>query len=123
MSNKDNTGNAGPPPDATPPQDVSAPQDENKLIAERRAKLAAIRAQGIAFPNDFRRDALAGELLDTYAKTTSEELEAAAVQVKVSGRMMLRRIMGKASFAKLQDPSGRPTYLLPAGARAIAELV
>jgi lysyl-tRNA synthetase class 2 len=82
------------------------PPDENKLIAERRVKLAAIRAQGVAFPNDFRRSALAAELHAKFAALDSAALEAASVAVKVSGRMMLRRIMGKASFAKLQDPSG-----------------
>ena len=84
-----------------------APQEENKLIAERRAKLAAIRERGNAFPNDFRRSALAGDLLARYGTATNEALDAASVQVKVSGRMMVRRIMGKASFAKIQDPSGQ----------------
>ncbi|MFZ9709241.1 MAG: OB-fold nucleic acid binding domain-containing protein, partial [Steroidobacteraceae bacterium] len=87
--------------------DIGATQDENKLIAERRTKLAALRAQGEpAFPNDFRRDALAGELHLGFGELAAEALEARGVQVKIAGRMMLRRIMGKASFAHLQDSSG-----------------
>ena len=83
-------------------------EDENKLVAERRAKLAALRATGSpAFPNDFRRDALANELLLGYGGLSDAALEASSVRVKVAGRMMLRRIMGKASFAKLQDSSGQ----------------
>ena len=101
------TDDKHPPGGATPPTESQPPLDENKLIAERRAKLAAIRAQGNAFPNDFRRNALAGNLLARFAAATNEMLEAEPVQVKVSGRMMLRRIMGKASFAKLQDASGQ----------------
>lgn len=87
--------------------DHAPPADENKLIAERRAKLAALRAAGPAFPNDFRRDALAGELLAGYADASAAALEAAPVRVHVAGRMMLRRIMGKASFVKIQDCSGQ----------------
>jgi len=83
-------------------------EDENKLVAERRAKLDALRsAGGPAFPNDFRPDASAGELLLGYGEVPEAALEAQGVCVKVAGRMMLRRIMGKASFAKLQDSSGQ----------------
>ena len=83
-------------------------EDENKLVAERRAKLDALRgAGGRAFSNDFRPDALAGELLLGYGEATEAALEAQVVRVRVAGRMMLRRIMGKASFAKLQDSSGQ----------------
>ncbi len=82
-------------------------QDENKLIAQRRAKLAHMRELGNAFPNDFRRDAIAGELHAEYDDKSEEELETRAVRVKVAGRMMSRRVMGKASFAHLQDMSGR----------------
>jgi lysyl-tRNA synthetase class 2 len=82
--------------------------DDNKLIAQRRDKLAQLRTQGNAFPNDFRRDALAGELHARYSDNEAEAVEAAAgVRVKVAGRLMSRRIMGKASFAHLQDMSGR----------------
>jgi lysyl-tRNA synthetase class 2 len=81
--------------------------DENKLIAQRREKLHQLRDQGIAFPNDFRRDALAGELHASFGDRAADELEAEAPRVKVAGRLMSRRIMGKASFAHLQDMSGR----------------
>ena len=81
-------------------------EEENHLIAERRAKLTALRAQGLAFPNDFRRDALAADLLATYAERDSPWLEANPVHVRVGGRMMFKRVMGKASFAKIADRSG-----------------
>ncbi len=83
------------------------PVDENKLIAERRAKLAAIRENGIAFPSDFRRNVMAGEVLAEYDDKSKEALDEIAVRVKVAGRMMAKRVMGKASFAKIQDQSGR----------------
>jgi lysyl-tRNA synthetase class 2 len=82
-------------------------QDENKLIAQRREKLAQLRAQGNAFPNDYRRDALAGDLHATHGGTDAETLEGQAIRVRVAGRLMSRRIMGKASFSHLQDMSGR----------------
>jgi lysyl-tRNA synthetase, class II len=82
------------------------PQDENKLIAERRAKLAAIRTRGQAFPNDFRRDALAGELHHGYDDKDDAWLEANPTRVHVGGRMMFKRVMGKASFAKIADRTG-----------------
>ena len=81
--------------------------DENKLIAERRAKLAGIREKGNAFPNDFRRNVLAGELHAEYGEKTKEELQALNLRVVIAGRMMLKRVMGKASFATVQDMSGR----------------
>jgi lysyl-tRNA synthetase class 2 len=81
--------------------------DENKLIAERRAKLAKERARGVAYPNDFRRDALAGDLLATFGERPAEWFDANAQSVKVGGRMMFKRLMGKASFAKLQDRTGQ----------------
>jgi lysyl-tRNA synthetase class 2 len=81
--------------------------DENQIIAERRAKLAALRAQGVAFPNDFRREHLAADLHRAHGAMTKEELEGHAIRVAVAGRMMLKRVMGKASFATLQDMSGR----------------
>ena len=91
-------------------------QDENKLIAERRAKLAAIRGQGVAFPNDFRRTHFAGELHAAHKVTTGEELEQQAIPVTVAGRMMAKRIMGKASFATLADPTGQIQLFLQAAA-------
>jgi lysyl-tRNA synthetase class 2 len=88
-------------------QQVPVQQDENQLIAERRAKLAEWRKTGQAFPNDFQRENTAAKLLDGYGDKSSEELEGLPVEVKVAGRMMLKRVMGKASFATLQDMSGR----------------
>ncbi|MCB1750353.1 MAG: lysine--tRNA ligase [Gammaproteobacteria bacterium] len=82
-------------------------EDENRLIAQRREKLNRIRERGIAFPNDFRRNVVAGELQAEYGARTAEELEKLAVRVKVAGRLMSRRIMGKASFVHIQDMSGR----------------
>src|SRR5438132_10171738 len=81
--------------------------DENKLIAERRGKLAALRAQGPAYPNDFRRDALAGELHAKYDPLDNALLQPQAIRVVVAGRMVLKRVMGKACFATLQDMTGR----------------
>ena len=80
--------------------------DENHLIAERRTKLARLRERGIAFPNDFRRNALAGDLLIAYDAKPSETLDADPIRVSVAGRMRAKRVMGKASFAKLEDSSG-----------------
>ena len=83
-------------------------EDENKLIAERRQKLTALREAGApAFPNDFRRDSLASELHLGFDEMDGAALEAQAIRVTVAGRMMLRRIMGKASFVSVQDSSGR----------------
>jgi lysyl-tRNA synthetase class 2 len=90
-----------------PPDGPEPPRDENQIIAERRAKLRALRERGPAYPNDFRRDALAGPLHEAHDGKTNEALEAAPIAVAVAGRMMLKRVMGKASFATLQDSSGR----------------
>jgi lysyl-tRNA synthetase class 2 len=87
------------------------PVDENHVIAERREKLKAIRAAapgGIAFPNDFRPQHLAKELNDAHGAKTKEDFESAAhVDVVVAGRIMLKRLMGKAAFVTIQDGSGR----------------
>ena len=88
-------------------QSTETQLDENKLIAQRREKLKALREEGNAFPNEFRRDALAAELHASYDHETAEKLEQDQVRVKVAGRMMAKRIMGKASFTQLQDMSGR----------------
>src|SRR3954471_14059859 len=80
--------------------------DENKLIAERRAKLEKIREMRTAFPNDFRRDALADQLLTAYGDRAPEWLDTNIIRVKVGGRMMAKRVMGKASFAKIADRTG-----------------
>jgi len=81
--------------------------DTNELIAQRRAKLAELREQRNAYPNDFRRNTLAAELHLNYENKTEPELEASPVFAKVAGRIMTRRLMGKASFVHLQDMSGR----------------
>jgi lysyl-tRNA synthetase class 2 len=94
----------------TPPvQDDNTPpaQDENRLIAERREKLQAWRATGKAYPNDFSRENTAGKLDELYGEKTREALEATPVEVRVAGRIMLKRVMGKASFTTIQDLSGR----------------
>ena len=90
------------------PDLTAAPLDENRVIAERRQKLAAIRAKTAqAFPNDFRPEHNAAELIAAYGEKTKEELDAKPVMVKVAGRMMLKRVMGKAAFATIQDASER----------------
>ncbi|MDD2700549.1 MAG: lysine--tRNA ligase [Sideroxydans sp.] len=81
--------------------------DENQIIAERRSKLKAIREQGVAFPNDFERKNMAADLHAAFGEKSHDELEAEQVPVSVAGRMMLKRVMGKASFATIQDVSGR----------------
>jgi lysyl-tRNA synthetase class 2 len=95
--------------DTQAPEGAAAPpEDENKLIAERRQKLSALRAAGAPpFPNDFRRDSLASELHLGFGELDGAALDAQAIRVHVAGRMMLRRIMGKASFVKIQDSSGQ----------------
>ncbi len=82
-------------------------QDEGKLIAERRRKLGELREAGNAYPNDFRRNALADELLAMYGQHEKEHLEEEAIEVSIAGRMMVKRVMGKASFIKLADRSGQ----------------
>jgi lysyl-tRNA synthetase class 2 len=92
------------------------PAEENKLIAERRAKLAAVRTTGGAFPNDFRRDTLAAQLQTGFAEKSAEWLESNPTEVHVAGRMMFKRVMGRASFAKLADRSGQIQIFLQADA-------
>ena len=88
--------------------EIITPQpEENQIIAERRSKLKAMREHGIAFPNDFARNHLAGNLHDNYGNLSHEELEATPIKVEIAGRMLLKRVMGKASFATIQDMSGR----------------
>lgn len=83
-------------------------QDEQEQIVQRREKLAALRENdGIAFPTDFRRNVISGEILAEYGEKTKEELDEQPVRVKVAGRIMTRRIMGKASFCHIQDMSGK----------------
>jgi lysyl-tRNA synthetase class 2 len=82
-------------------------QDENHVIAERREKLKAIREKGVAFPNDFKPEHFAAPLHAQFGEQENETLDTQAVVVKVAGRMMLKRVMGKASFATIQDKTGR----------------
>ena len=94
-------------PAVTPEAAANDETNENKLIAERRQKLAKLREAGNAFPNDFRRDALAGALQGECAALDGPALDAAARRVTVAGRMMAKRIMGKASFTAIKDMSGQ----------------
>ncbi|MEX2124171.1 MAG: lysine--tRNA ligase [Woeseia sp.] len=82
-------------------------QDESALIAERRRKLAERRNAGEAYPNDFRRNALAEELHCTYGRHDGDKLREEQLHVRVAGRMMAKRVMGKVSFIKLQDRTGQ----------------
>ena len=98
---------------------ATAPVDENHLIAERRAKLAALRERGIAFPNDFKRADYAGDLQAEFADAgtwTAEALEALPRTVAIAGRLMAKRVMGKASFAQVMDESGRIQLFLQGNA-------
>ena len=78
---------------------------ESHVLAERRAKLSALREQGNAFPNDVRPTHQIAEINTRFATHTRDALEAEPVQVKIAGRMVLKRVQGKASFATLQDGS------------------
>ncbi|QOL13368.1 lysine--tRNA ligase [Dickeya dianthicola] len=91
------------------PQNQGAEQalDLNNELRTRREKLASLRETGVAFPNDFRRDSVSDQLHAGYDEKDNEELEALGLEVNVAGRMMTRRIMGKASFVTLQDVGGR----------------
>jgi lysyl-tRNA synthetase class 2 len=85
---------------------------ENQIVAERRAKLARLRQLGPAFPNDFVRTHHAGDLHAKYGALDRDEVAAAQVEVKLAGRMMLKRVMGKASFATVADGSGRIQFFV-----------
>jgi lysyl-tRNA synthetase, class II len=89
------------------PKPQEKPLDENHVIATRREKLAALRAQGQAYPNDFRRDTLAEHLHGSYAGHEPAALETETTRFRLAGRLMAKRVMGKASFGQLQDSSGR----------------
>ena len=86
--------------------------DENHIIAERREKLAKLREKGVAFPNDFVPTHLAHDLHEHYDQFTKEQLEEKHIAVQVAGRMMLKRVMGKASFATVQDRSGQIQFYI-----------
>ena len=100
------TPTAPPTPQATEPAHTTA-FDDNQLITERRDKLAAIRTQGVAFPNDFKPKHHAAELLRLHGDLPNEELEPQGIHVVLAGRLMLKRVMGKASFGTLQDGTGQ----------------
>ena len=82
-------------------------QNENHVILERREKLKKIREAGVAFPNDFKPQHFAKTIHEEFDALDNDALEPKAVEVIVAGRMMLKRVMGKASFATLQDGSAR----------------
>lgn len=86
---------------------IANEQDENHIIAERRAKLAEWRATGAAYPNDFSRENISGKIIELYDAKSGEDLEATPVEVKIAGRIMLKRVMGKASFITISDVGGR----------------
>jgi len=88
-------------------RDAEPQQDENAIIAERRAKLGRLRASGVAFPNDFRPAHHAADLATHHGMKTREQLEREHIAVRVAGRIVLKRVQGKASFATIQDGSGR----------------
>ncbi len=98
----------------TPPNvDEQQPApDENHIIAERREKLAKLRQAGVPFPNDFIPTYLAADLHDHYDGFNKEELASKKITVKVAGRMVLKRVMGKASFATIQDRSGQIQFYI-----------
>ena len=91
----------------TEQQPATEHQDEHSIIAERRAKLTAIRSKGVAFPNDFRPQNKMDDLAQKYGTMERAALEELGVKVSVAGRMMLKRVMGKAAFATVQDASGK----------------
>jgi lysyl-tRNA synthetase class 2 len=80
--------------------------DENRLIAERREKLHALKAQGTAYPNDFQTNALAAKLLDQFGDQENETLAELDDRFSIAGRMMAKRVMGKIAFVSLKDASG-----------------
>ena len=94
-------------PATVPPARDSGGSDDNPIVAERRAKLAALRAAGIAFPNDARPADRAGSLFAAHDGKSREQLQQEAIPVAIAGRMMLKRVQGKASFATIQDMTGR----------------
>lgn len=91
--------------------------DENRLIAERREKLSALREQGQAFPNTFRRDSYAEDLQAEHGEKSKEELEAAGIKVSIAGRVMLNR----GAFMVIQDMSGRIQAYVNKEARSFAK--
>ena len=95
-----------PPAPSSAPSDQPAPIDENQLISERRAKLAGIRSAGVAFPNDFVPTHRAVALHEVHDGREPADFDAETALVSIAGRLMLKRVMGKASFATVKDTSG-----------------
>ncbi|OWJ60763.1 lysine--tRNA ligase [Paraburkholderia caledonica] len=98
-------------PDVAQPS-VVPEVDDNKIIAERREKLREVREHGIAYPNDFRPTHHAEDLQSQFEHTDKEALEANPLEVAIAGRMMLKRVMGKASFATVRDGSGQIQFFI-----------
>ena len=93
--------------DKKPDEQKAPASDDNQIIAERREKLKALRAQGNAYPNDFFRLQVAAEVVERHENTDRDALDLSPVVVSLAGRIMLKRVMGKASFATIQDMSGQ----------------
>src|ERR1700753_1447096 len=91
---------------------VAPEADDNKIIAERREKLRELREQGVAYPNDFRPTHHADDLQARYEHADKEALEATPLEVAIAGRMMLKRVMGKASFATVRDGAGQNQFFM-----------
>lgn len=89
------------------PTESNTPHEENRFIAERREKLAELRKQGLAYPNNFKPENKTLDLHKDFGTKSKEDLEEQQHMVKVAGRIMLKRVMGRASFATIQDSSGR----------------
>ena len=94
------------PREPAPGEEPEPAHEREKLVAERRAKLKALREKSVAYPNDFYRQNLAAELVEKYEKHDRDTLDLNPVMVKVAGRIMLKRTMGKITFANIQDMSG-----------------
>jgi lysyl-tRNA synthetase, class II len=86
--------------------------DDNQIMAERREKLSKLRQQGIAFPNDFKPTHHAGDLHIHYGSLNKDQLETKQIHISIAGRMMLKRVMGKASFATIQDSTGQIQFYI-----------
>jgi len=95
------------PQPPSPPTEPETEQEREKLVAERRAKLRALRGKGFAYQNRFQREHWAAEMVEKYENTDRDALDLNPVVVKISGRLMLRRTMGKITFANIQDTSGQ----------------
>ncbi len=97
--------------------DINEQQDENRLIAERRAKLETLKQAGSAYPNKFRRDSYAEDLLTEHGEKTKQELEELAITVSIAGRVMLNR----GAFGVIQDMTGRVQFYVNKAARPFAK--